>query len=608
MKKTVTLMFTAMFAAQCLMAQLTEGIKLLNYEKNTSAKEFFQKAYDANPKDPQTIYWLGQAMLASTGEAPTKDQIAAAKALYQKGLTDVGSDPWLLVGMGQVEILEGGDMNSVKQKFEQAITASTPTRGRNKNKPDADILNAIGRANAEVASNQGDHAYAIEKLKQAATLDLTNPNIMINMGINYLKMGGQNGGEAVKAYIEATNRDPQNARAYYRIGKVYQSQNNKELFEQYFGKAVVADQSFPPVYFAYYEYYENKDVNLAKDYLSNYIKYADKDPRNDLWEANYLFLAGSNAESLEKTKKIDASVGTKALPKIDLLYALNYDRLGDSVQAKEHLTKYLNSEAQENILPSDYELAVKVFSKFPGSESLAISYIDKAMTADTSKANRVKYTEQAVDLYKKAKMYPEELQWYQKKVALVGGELSEYDHYTLTNLATEAKNYPLAIEYGKKYMAAFPDKPLPYRLFRKAAIASDPDTTGSAIAYLDYMDSIYTAKDKEKYKGQILDNLVYMVNAYVTKMHSMNDSPDFKVSSDGTKTPIVEEYLGVAQKVITVLDSIIEIYPDAVSEANKWAQGNKVQIQKRIDYYSNPPGAKKSGGTAGTAQTGKANK
>jgi hypothetical protein len=50
----------------------------------------------------------------------------------------------------------------------------------------------------------GDHMYAIDKLKQAAAIDLTNPDIMINMGINYLKMGGENGGEAVKAYQDAT--------------------------------------------------------------------------------------------------------------------------------------------------------------------------------------------------------------------------------------------------------------------------------------------------------------------------------------------------------------------------------------------------------------------
>ncbi len=92
MKKTVSLMFTAMLAAQCLIAQIPVGIKFLNYEKNKSAKEAFQKVYDANPKDPQAIYWLGQSILATDGGDPVLEQIQAAKALYQKGLAEVGSD------------------------------------------------------------------------------------------------------------------------------------------------------------------------------------------------------------------------------------------------------------------------------------------------------------------------------------------------------------------------------------------------------------------------------------------------------------------------------------------------------------------------------------
>ena len=83
MKKNVALMFAALFAVQVLTAQLQEGIKLLNYDKHKTARETFQKLYDANSKDPQTIYWLGQAHLAGNGIEVTKEDIAAAKAVYQ---------------------------------------------------------------------------------------------------------------------------------------------------------------------------------------------------------------------------------------------------------------------------------------------------------------------------------------------------------------------------------------------------------------------------------------------------------------------------------------------------------------------------------------------
>lgn len=600
MKKTVSLMFTAMLAAQCLMAQIPAGIKFLNYEKNKSAKEAFQKAYDANPKDPQAIYWLGQAMLATDGGDPTPEQIQATKALYQKGLQEVGSDAWLLVGMGHIGILEKEDINAVKQKFEQAITATTETKGKNKGKPNPAILNAIGRANAEVSSEKGDHSYAIEKLKQAAAIDLTDPDILINMGINYLKLGGENGGDAVKAYQEALSRDPKNARAFFRIGKIYQSQNNKELFEQNFNSAIEADPSFPPVYFTYYDYYATRDVNRAKEYLDKYIANADKDPVLDLVMADYLFRSGKNAESLAKVKELEAAVGSKVLPKLDVLYALNFDRTGDSVQAKEALTKYFANAPVQKIAPGDYELAVKVFSKFPGSETQAVAYLERAMSVDTSKVNKLAYMSQAADLFGKAKMYDKQIDWLQRQAAMKGGTMSESDYYKLTNTAFTAKNYPLTIELSKKYMNDYPGKPQPYRFFKLAAIASDPDTTGVAAKHLMYLDSIYTVIDKEKYKIDIFRNLYYILVSTTKEMVSLKNDPGFKITSDGKKSAKVDEYLAVAQKVVGVLDQMMALYPDPADDNNKYAAPIKADIMKRIEYYSNPPvqGKKGSGGAA----------
>jgi len=606
MKKTVSLMFTAMLAAQCLMAQIPAGIKFLNYEKNKSAKEAFQKAYDANPKDPQAIYWLGQAMLATDGAGdPTPEQIQAAKALFRKGLQEVGSDAWLLVGMGHIGILEKEDINSVKQKFEQAITATTETKGKNKGKPNPAILNAIGRANAEVGSDQGDHSYAIEKLKQAAAIDLTDPDILINMGINYLKLGGENGGDAVKSYQEALTRDPKNARAFFRIGKIYQSQNNKELFEQNFNSAIEADPTFPPVYFTYYDYYATRDVNRAKEYLDKYIANADKDPVLDLVMADYLFRSGKNAESLAKVKELEAAVGSKVLPKLDVLFALNFDRTGDSVRAKEALTKYFANSPVQKIVPGDYELAVKVFSKFPGSETQAVGYLERAMGVDTSRVNKLAYMSQAAELFGKAKMYDKQIEWLQKQAAMKGGTMSEFDYYKLTSTAFNAKNYPLTIELSKKYMNDHPGKPQPYRFFKLAAIASDPDTTGVAAKHLMYLDSIYAAIDKEKYKIDIFRNLYYILFSTTKEMVTLKNDPDFKITSDGKKTAKVDEYLAVAQKVVGVLDQMMALYPDPADDNNKYAAPIKADIIKRIEYYSNPPvQGKKGSGGASTAGKG----
>ena len=89
--------------------------------------EGLEKAVAAKPSDAFTIYWLGQAYLKAYTVADSKDALAKAKDIYQKALNSGVNDPWIWVGMGHVELLEGNNA-SAKQRFEQAITATTQTK------------------------------------------------------------------------------------------------------------------------------------------------------------------------------------------------------------------------------------------------------------------------------------------------------------------------------------------------------------------------------------------------------------------------------------------------------------------------------------------------
>jgi len=569
MKKTVSLMLTALVMVQCAMAQsIPDGIKLLQaVYKNKSAKDVLQKAYDANPKDPQAIYWLGIANVAKNREVLSADGVAAARAIYQKALQDGVNDPLIWVGQGTMDILESNNINAAKQKFEQAITTTTETKGKNKGKPSPAILNAIGFANALGGSTVGDPLYGIEKLKQAAAIDLTNPDIMTNMGICYLKTGGENGGEAVKAFQDAISRDPKNARAMWRIGKVYQSQNNKESLEQYFNNAIAADPTFPAPYLELFNYYSNRDVVRAKGYLDDFLKYADKDPLNDFFYAEYLFRAGKYSESLAKAKEIEASAGLAAAPRLSLLYAYNYDRLGDSVAARDNVIKFF--DAKLDIQSQDYELAVKLLSKFPGREAQTVGYLEQAIGNDTSRVNKLNYMNQAADLYGKAKMYKEQLFWL-KKVAELKPDLSNRDFYFICDAAAKSG----AIEDGKKfsadYIAKFPDQLYGYRFAANAAIAEDADTSkGTAVpAVLAYID--FLAKDPAK-NARILPYQYYYLASYYH-----DKAKDFP-------------------KTLEILNKLLVVYPE-----DKYGLQVKPIVEKEI---SNPPAPPKTGNKT-TGNTG----
>jgi hypothetical protein len=197
---------------------------------------------------------------------------------------------------------------------------------------------------------------------------------------------------------------------------------------------------------------------------------------------------------------------------------------------------------------------------------------------------------QAADIYGKAKMYKEQLFWM-RKVVESKGSMGEGDYYRLTSAALNAKDIPQTIELAKKYMAAYPDKPQPYSFYKKAAIASDPDTTtGKGVEYLEYVDSVYAAINKDKYKKDIFLNEYYTILYYIGKTNSLKKSPDFKVKSDGTRTPVVDQFLDLCQKGLLVTDSMLQKYPDAADDNNKFAVGVKAELQKNIDYYTKPKG------------------
>ena len=110
MKKLVFLLvgfiFSTALIAQVVPSALSEGVKLLNYEKNKSALNYFKEAYDKNPVDGETTFWYGQAMLAQNYNGiPTTESIQNAKELFQKSLQAKGNDPWLLVGMSHIQSL-----------------------------------------------------------------------------------------------------------------------------------------------------------------------------------------------------------------------------------------------------------------------------------------------------------------------------------------------------------------------------------------------------------------------------------------------------------------------------------------------------------------------
>ncbi len=554
MKKLTTMLLAVLFTGKLLMAQsVDEAKKSLYHGRTTTAKQAFEKLVADNPKNGEAVYWLGQTYLAM-------EDTAGARKVYQNALNSGVNEPLIWVGIGHLDLL-AGKKDMARERFEAAITASTK-----KKKEDPDILNAIGRANADGPANVGDPAYAVEKLKRAAELAPNNPAIFTNLGINYIKLGSDHGGDAYEAYINALKADPNYAMAKFRLGKIFESQGNPDKYLSYYNDAVTGDPMFAPAYLELYEYYSNRDVNKAREYLEKYIANADKDCSTDYFYADYLFRAGKYQESLDKAKQMSAGQCAN-FPRLKVLYAYDYDRLGDFTQARANIEAYLSSLSPDQIANSknigtDYLFGASVLKKFEGGEETAISYLKQALNSDTVRAHRFQYMDTIAYLYKREGKMDERLNWLLQSFR-TNPNPSNLDMYNIADAAINAGNLPLGDSMSKAYIEKYPTQEYGYVLLTRAAKAGDPNSsTGTAFdevqRYIDYLKNEDSVKNASKIKYQYY----YIASVAADKL---------------------KDY----QKALDAINEILAIDP---------ADTFGVQAKPVLEKAINPKGASSSGG------------
>ncbi len=524
MRKLAFLTMVAAFLVTGLQAQvapspLAQGIKFLHYEKNKSALDFFAAEYKKNPTDAETIFWLGQAMLAQNYNGiSTPASITETKALYQQALQAKGNDPWLLVGMAHIQYLEGADVNLIRNNLELAITSSKITSGKNRSKNNPEIINAIGRVFAELPMNKGNHRYAVQKLNDLISEygdQPINPSLYMYLGINHLKVGGDTaGGYAVTAFKKAAERDPRNPFPYYKIGKIYQSQSNKESFEENYQKAIAIDPAMAPVYVSLYNYYATLDTAKARKNLDLFIQNADKDPSFDYLYADYLFQVGQYDASLSKALELKNSIGIEAYPRVAVLLAYNYDRKGDSASARTYIEQFINTQPADIIQSLDYDLAVKVISKFAGAQSTVASILERALAADpNNKKNALRFYKLGYEMFEKSNMYSDASKWFER-YATLNGVKDEFYYFKTASFALNAKDGLAADVAAKAYIAAFPDKPRGYVFNINAASLLDTGVVKNLYLEALNLNSQYLLKDVDNNKQKLINNFSQMLIYY----------------------------------------------------------------------------------------------
>ncbi|MEO6914620.1 MAG: tetratricopeptide repeat protein, partial [Chitinophagaceae bacterium] len=456
MKKNSLLLVFLLLAGSFVYAQVEQGEKYYYYQRYQSAEDAFRKVLATEPDNEAANYWLGQVMIA-------KDDSASAKVLYQQQLAKNSKAPFILVGMGEIDLMDN-KITEARQKFETAISL---TKGR-----DVNVFNAIARANID--AGPGDAKYAIEKINaipQRRRKDQKNAESYLLLGRANRKL--INGGDAVQAFKQALSMEPKLAAAKYEIGKVYLTQNNPEFFLPAFEEAVALDPAYAPAFNELFFYWFKKDINKAREYFDKYLAVSDRDISSQYDKTSIIYASRDFQTAIDSSKlKIDR-LKDKADPRYYKLVAYSYDELKDSVNAKNYLEQYFAKQKQADFLPQDYVFRGKLLGKFPGNETEAMNAYEKAVELDTSKAGKLEIMRAAADIATSTKNYDMQAEWL-GRIYKNTPEPTNRDLFDLGFANYQAKKFETADSiFCGVYTVKYPEEIFGYMWCARAAAARD---------------------------------------------------------------------------------------------------------------------------------------
>jgi tetratricopeptide (TPR) repeat protein len=329
------------------------------------------------------------------------------------------------------------------------------------------------------------------------------------MGDAYRKL--MDGGNAQISYQSALNIDPNYARALYRIGKIYQTQGQgqEEIYMKYFNDAIAKDPAYAPVYKNLSDLYYTTDVTKSAEYLDKYLANTDEDPKNCYYRASMKYAQGLFKEAITMADQCIAST-PNPYPKLYGIEGYAFNRLGDSIKAKTAFENYFKKGDTSQIGMGDYATYASVLLKFPGNDSLAGMFVDRAVQLDTLEANKITYLKNIAAYYEQQKKYKEAGDWYSKIIA-IKKEPTKTDLYYAGYNYYRAGIYKPAIDVFNLYSQKFPEDAFSYYMIGKSYWAIDT-TMEQGLANPAFQKAIEVGQvDKVKYKPQLIGSYKYFV-------------------------------------------------------------------------------------------------
>lgn len=494
MRRIFFLISTLVFLMLNLPAQTLDQAKHFMYhEKWNSAEDVLKKIL---PAQPDAYYYLGEVYLAENKDQEAGTLLQKALDLEEKNSFSEKDHPLIKVAYAHW-LLNQGKKDEAGKKIDDLLSAT--------NYKDADLLMAAARI--YINSPNSDIPKALDLLEKAKKRAKKNATVYLLMGDAYRKQ--LDGSNAFKMYTQALQLDPSLAEAHHKLGEIFKSQNNTELYVPQFTDAVKADPNYVPSLLELYNYYfYSGKFDEAKKYMDEYIAAADPSVQTDYMKADLFYVTKKYPEAIQTAQKIIRDQGDSAKPRLYKMIAYCYDEQGDSVQALQAINTYFAKEDEKNYVMKDYDLKASLLEK-NDQKSDAIDWYKKALALAQKDEEKEQYMRKIVSLYKAIKDYAQESDW-REKIYTQAKTANNVDLFNWGVALYFAGNYKHADSVFGLYATKYPTQLYGYLWRARCNVAIDTSMElGLAVPYYEKLVEVAEA-DKQANKNVLIAAYSYL--------------------------------------------------------------------------------------------------
>lgn len=533
--KKIVLITTFVSSVFVLKAQsVQEGNTHLYYERFTSAEKSFELTAASNANNAEAWFGLTKTYLL-------QDENEKARTVLSKAPQSVYEEPYYQVAKGWLLLAEA-KADSAAVYFNNALKETK--------EKDAAILSAV--AQAHINEKTGNAAYAIELLNKAIKREKNEAGLYVQLGDAYRKIA--DGSEAYKAYKAALEKNDKYAPAYHRIGQIFLTQKNAEMYLDYFNQAIAADPGYAPSLYKLYLHHFYYDAAKALQYYKDYMAQSDPSPYNEYDLADLLYLTKDYNAAIQKAKAITQRDGDAVQPRLYKMIGYSYAGMADTLQALTYMQQYFTKAPDSMFIAKDY-LTLGALYESIGQDSMAVVSLANAVKLEQDSTLLYGHYKKLAEISGKQKDFAAQALWMGKYYE-GNKKAHNVDLFNWGIAAYRAQDYKMADSVFGLYVDQYPKQSFGYYWQAKSKALIDTGMKeGLAVPTYQSLITVLETEDSANvnYKKWIVEACRYLA-AYETNQQ--------------------EDY----EEAVNYFEKILEVDP-----ANEDAKKYIALLEKRID-------------------------